>query len=391
MQSHFLFALMLIIAACNPPMGNKGKADASKEPQGQAIPVAQYTGKLPLDRIKLPPGFRIGVYAEGVEEARSMALSTSGTLFVGSRKAGVVHALRDTNGDFVADVKYILAKGLNQPNGVALHNGALYVAEISRILRFDDIENRLTNPGQPAVVTNRYPSEEHHGWKYIAFGPDDKLYVPVGAPCNICEPEDPIFCTITRMNPDGSDFEIYARGIRNTVGFDWHPVTNELWFTDNGRDWVDDNKPADELNHASAAGKHFGYPYCHQGDFSDPKYGEKRSCNEFEKPVQNLSPHCAALGIEFYTGKQFPEAYRNQPLFAEHGSWNRSEKIGYQVSLVRLDANGRSAGYEPFATGWLNGNEVWGRPVDIEQLPDGSLLVSDDYADAIYRIFYSAP
>ena len=350
-----------------------------------------YTGKLPLNKIKLPPGFRITTFAEGVKNARSLCRSPKGTIFVGTRDAGNVYALRDTNGDQVADVQYTLATGLRMPNGVAFRNGSLYVAEVSRILRFDDIENRLANPPTPVVVYDKYPTEGHHGWKYIAFGPDGKLYVPVGAPCNICDREEPIYASITRLDVDNpaAGPEVLHRGIRNTVGFTWHPENKELWFTDNGRDLMGDEIPACELNHATAEKQHFGYPYCHQGDLKDPKFGDKRPCSDFVAPAQNLGPHTAPLGLEFGLSANWPAEYKHQILIAEHGSWNRSKKIGYQVSLVRVNEQGACTAYEPFASGWLQpGEEVWGRPVDLEWLPDGSVLVSDDYADAIYRIYY---
>ncbi|HMP13368.1 MAG TPA: sorbosone dehydrogenase family protein [Saprospiraceae bacterium] len=345
--------------------------------------------KLPLHLIKLPQGFKIDVYAEGLVNARSMVLSPNGTLFVSTRDKGQVYALRDTNGDYRADQVWTLAKGMNMPNGVAFRDGDLYVAEVNRILKFENIEAHLDNPPTPKVVYDQYPKDKHHGWKYIAFGPDGKLYVPVGAPCNICEPA-PIYASITRINPDGTGMEIVQSGIRNTVGFTWHPETKELWFTDNGRDWLGDDLPACELNHAPRDGMHFGYPYCHQGDLPDPEFGNKRPCSEFTPPVQNLGPHTAPLGLKFYTGSQFPASYRNQILIAEHGSWNRSKKIGYRVSLVTLDDQFRATSYTPFAEGWLDTSkdDVWGRPVDILQMPDGSILVSDDYADAIYRIYY---
>jgi glucose/arabinose dehydrogenase len=342
---------------------------------------------VPLKDIQLPEGFKIDIYANDVKNARSMAYSPNGTLFVGTRDEGSVYALKDTDGDFKADKQYLLAKGLKMPNGVALRDGDLYVAEVSRILKFPDIESRLDNPGEPEVVFDNYPKETHHGWKYIAFGPDGKLYVPVGAPCNICESEDEVFASITRMNPDGTDMEVVQHGIRNTVGFTWHPETGDLWFTDNGRDWLGDNKPDCELNYASQEGMHFGYPYCHQGDVADPEFGDKRECSEFTPPVQKLGPHVAPLGLEFYTGDQFPEQYKNQVFIAQHGSWNRSEKIGYRVMRVKLDGN-KAVSYEPFAEGWLKKDKVSGRPVDIELLPDGSMLVSDDYANVIYRISY---
>ncbi|MBR9919889.1 MAG: sorbosone dehydrogenase family protein [Bacteroidetes bacterium] len=342
---------------------------------------------IPVDQIQLPAGFSIDVYATDIVNARSMEWSPNGTLFVGTRGEGKVYALRDEDGDQKAEKVYTLASGLRMPNGVAFKDGALYVAEISRILRFDDIEDNLANPPEPVVVYDEYPSESHHGWKYIAFGPDGKLYVPVGAPCNICESEDPIFNSITRLDPDGSNREIVHQGIRNTVGFNWHPETGELWFTDNGRDWMGDDQPACELNYAPEDGLHFGYPYCHQGDLPDPEFGSKRPCSDFRPPAQKLGPHVAPLGMEFVGGDQFPADLSNDILIAEHGSWNRSTKIGYKISLVRLDGN-EATSYEDFATGWLDQEtgDVWGRPVDLEWLPDGSLLVSDDFADVIYRI-----
>ncbi len=344
---------------------------------------------LPIEKIVLPEGFSIHIYAEGLTNARSMALSPGGTLFVGTRSEDKVYALRDTNGDFRADERYVIASGLNSPNGVAFRDGDLYVAEISRILKYEDIESRLADPPAPVVVFDQYPSEGHHGWKYIAFGPDGMLYVPVGAPCNICESKEPVYASITRLNPDGTGMEVVQHGIRNTVGFTWHPETGELWFTDNGRDWMGDDMPACELNHAPRDGMHFGYPYCHQGDLPDPEFGKDRPCEEFTPPVQNLGPHVAPLGLEFYSGTQFPAKYRNQVFIAEHGSWNRSTKIGYQVAMVTLEGN-KALSYQPFAEGWLDksSDEVWGRPVDIELMPDGSMLVSDDFAGAVYRIWY---
>jgi glucose/arabinose dehydrogenase len=339
---------------------------------------------LPLETIKLPPGFAIELVAR-VDNAREMALGAKGTLFVGSMGAGKVYAVRLTPGA-PAEV-LTLASGLQLPVGVAFHGGALYVSAVDRILRFDDVESRLTNPPKPVMVSDRFPKERQHGWKFIAFGPDGKLYVPVGAPCNICEPDPDRFAVITRMNADGSGLETFARGVRNTVGFDWDPRTRELWFTDNGRDWMGDDVPPDELNHAPKSGMHFGYPYCHGGTIADPEYGRRRPCSDFTPPVQNLGPHVASLGMRFYTGMQFPAQYRHQIFIAEQGSWNRSKKVGYRVSLVRIE-NGKATAYEPFATGWLQGESAWGRPADVLVMPDGSLLVSDDRAGAIYRITY---
>lgn len=338
--------------------------------------------------VQLPSGFSIDYYAEGVEGARSMALSPNGTLFVGSRNAGRLYAIPDRNGDNKADEVIVLAEGLNSPNGVAFRNGSLYVAEISRVTRYDDIEARLKSPLEPVVVNSDFPSDSSHGWKYTKFGPDGKLYVPVGMPCNVCNPEDERYGTIMRMEPDGSQLEIFARGIRNTVGFDWDPNTKELWFTDNGRDWLGDDLPPDELNRAPEPGMHFGFPYCHAGDIPDPEFGKDRNCSEFTAPEMKLGPHVAALGMTFYTGTMFPEEYRNQIFIAEHGSWNRKTPIGYRVTLVRLE-NGTPVSYEPFADGWLQELAAWGRPVDVLVMPDGALLVSDDKNNAIYRISYS--
>ena len=344
---------------------------------------------LPLHQIRLPDGFQISVYAEGVKNARSMSRSPNGTLFVGTRSEGNVYALQDTDGDHKIDRKYTLISRMNMPNGVAYRDGDLYFAEVDKVWVWRDIESKLADPGRPELVSDEYPDKEHHGWKYIAFGPDGWLYVPVGAPCNICESADEIFASITRFNVNSKQREIIAKGVRNTVGFSWHPVTNELWFTDNGGDWLGDDMPACELNYAPRTGMHFGYPYCHQGDFLDPKLGKNKSCNDYVAPAQNLGPHVAALGMEFYQGSMFPAGYKNQVLIAEHGSWNRSKPIGYRVMLVRIEDNTRAVSYEPFAEGWLQGDQAWGRPVDLEHLPDGSLLVSDDHADAIYRITYT--
>ena len=344
--------------------------------------------KLPLERIRLPPGFTIELFAQ-VPSARGMALGKQ-AVFVGARSGGKVHALklRGEGASLAVEKVSVVASGLDMPTGVAFRDGALYVADVSRILRYDNIESRLDAPPSPAVVTDRLPSETHHGWKFIAFGPDGQLYVPVGAPCNVCERDTERYGLIHRMAPDGSKSEVFARGVRNSVGFDWHPETKELWFTDNGRDMLGDDLPADELNHAPRAGMHFGFPYCHQGDTRDPEYGQKRTCSEFTPPAQKLGPHVAALGMRFYRGNQFPAEYKNQVFIAEHGSWNRSKKTGYRVSVVKVEG-GRAVSYRTFAEGWLQGESVWGRPVDVLEMPDGSLLVSDDYAGAVYRIRYS--
>lgn len=343
-------------------------------------------GSLPLDRITLPPGFAIELFADNVDNARSMTLGPKGVLFVGTRDAGKVYAITYREGGITADKVYTIASGLQMPNGVAFRDGSLYVAEISRVIRLDNIAQRLTNPPRPVVVNKDFPDKKAHGWKFIAFGPDELLYVPVGMPCNVCEQSDVRFGTIMRMRPDGSSLEVYASGVRNTVGFDWDPLTRDLWFTENGRDWMGDNQPPDELNHAPKKGMDFGFPYCHGGTIPDPKYGKKKPCSAFAPPAINLGPHVAALGMRFYTGKSFPEQYRNRVFIAEHGSWNRSTPIGYRITMVTLDTSRKAVKYEVFAEGWLQDGKVWGRPVDVIVMPDGALLVSDDKAGVIYRI-----
>jgi glucose/arabinose dehydrogenase len=339
-----------------------------------------------LSEIRLPRGFRIDLFSNDVPNARSLCLSPGGTLFVGSRSAGAVYALVDRDRDGRSDRTYTIARGLREPNGVALKDGSLYVAEVHRVLRFDGVEQRLENPPAPSVVTDRLPRDGHHGWKFIRFGPDGRLYVPVGAPCNVCERPDP-YAAILRMDATGPGWEVFARGVRNTVGFDWHPTTKELWFTDNGRDWMGDDRPPDELNHAPKAGLHFGFPYRHGKDVPDPEHARSAGDRSLVPPAIELGPHVAALGMRFYTGSSFPKDLHGQVFIAEHGSWNRSRAIGYRVTLVRLK-EGRAASYETFAEGWLGSKGAWGRPVDVEVMPDGSLLVSDDLGGAIYRIRY---
>lgn len=380
-----LFVLALLCQNCtyNPPKKAEAKKIVNQAKKNEL-------SGLPLSTIKMPAGFSIDVFAKDVVNARSMCLSPEGTLFVGTRGEGSVYALKDTDGDNKADKKYTLYTDMNMPNGVAVKNGDLYIAEVNRILKVEDIESKLEEPGEPIVVYDQYPTESHHGWKYIAFGPDEKLYVPVGAPCNVCEEEEEIYASITRLDVDNPQPEVVQHGVRNTVGFTWHPESKELWFTDNGRDMMGDDIPACELNHAPEDGMHFGFPYCHQGDLPDPDFGENKNCADYRKPVQKLGAHVAPLGIEFYTGENFPKTYKNQILFAEHGSWNRSKKSGYRVMMVTLDENNQALSYQPFAEGWLNSetDEVWGRPVDLEFMPDGSMLVSDDFADVIYRVSY---
>lgn len=372
----------------------QGKLPSSQISNGSnKSDISNAKADVKLDQIKLQPGFKIEVWAADVPNARSMAISDNGIVFVGNRQEKNVYALVDENGDGKADTKYILAEGLKMPNGVAYKDGDLYVAEVSRILRFKDIKNTLTNPSFE-VVYDQYPTKTHHGWKFIAFGPDGMLYVPVGAPCNICESDEEIFASITRIDVEtpGSNPEIVAHGVRNTVGFDWHPETKELWFTDNGRDMLGDDTPDCELNRVTANGQHFGYPYWHAGTVKDPDFGSKgKEASAYVAPAAKLGAHVAPLGMRFYEGEMFPLAYKNQAIIAKHGSWNRSKKVGYEVVMAEIDGSGNVTGQQVFASGWLDdaSQEVWGRPVDVQELPDGSLLISDDMANCIYRVSYS--
>ncbi len=352
------------------------------------LSAAVAAADLELEKLRLPPGFSIAIYAEDVEGARSMAISPGGVLFVGSQRAGKVHAVVDADGDGRAERVVTLVEGLKTPNGVAWRDGALYVAEVNRILRYDGIEGRLENPPQPTIVDDTFPSDRLHGWKFIRFGPDGRLYVPVGAPCNICEVQSP-YAAIHSMLPDGSDRQTFARGIRNTVGFDWHPDTGELWFSDNGRDMMGPDTPPDELNHAPRPGLHFGYPYCHADDIVDPDLTQASPCEGQRPPARKLGPHVGAVGMRFYTGDAFPSQYSNRIFLAEHGSWNHRPKgpRGYRVMQLQLEGDS-VVSYEPFVDGWLQDGKAWGRPVDVLVMSDGSLLVSDDRQGVIYRITY---
>jgi glucose/arabinose dehydrogenase len=314
-----------------------------------------------------------------------MAVSPAGTVFVGTAN-GKVYALPRGADSAKAAPAIVIARGLHAPNGVAFLGGSLYVAEPERISRYDDIERHLDSPVRPTPVADGFPSETGHGLRVLRFGPDNWLYFGIGVPCNVCVKPDP-YGTIMRIRPNGTSREIFARGIRNSVGFDWDPATRELWFTDNGRDWLGDDAPPDELNHAPKAGMNFGFPYCHGGDIPDPELGKLHPCSEFTPPAQKLGAHVASLGMRFYTGSMFPAQYRGQVFIAEHGSWNRSRKVGHRVSMVTVE-RGRATGYRAFAEGWLQGEKPWGRPVDVLVMPDGALLVSDDFAGAVYRISY---
>lgn len=378
------------LAGAMPATAQPPQISAADNPM--EVNVAEY-----LDRIELPPGFSIEVYMDGLEDARSLAIAEDGTLFVGTRgqigsdSVGKVYAITNRDGDARGDEVITVAEGLNYPNGVALHEGDLYVAEIRRILRYPDILDNLGSAPEPEVVYDEFPDEFLHGWKYINFGPDGKLYVPVGAPCNICETEG-LEGTIVRLDPDGSNLEVYARGVRNSVGFDWHPVTGEFWFTDNGRDLWGDDRPPEELNRVTEAGQHFGFPHHYGRDLLDEEFPipSGMSADDFVPSVLDMPAHTAGLGIEFYTGDMFPREYRNQLFGAYHGSWNRNPPQGYKIRLIRFE-DGVAVSYEDFASGWLIDESYWGRPVDLEQMPDGSLLISDDHNDLIYRISYQAP
>lgn len=351
-------------------------------------PCFAFTRQNILTQLHVPQGFTVAIFADNLPNARSLALGDNGVVFVGTGTEGKVYAVQDNNNDGVADKRYVIASGLYLPNGVTYRNDTLYVAEVNRIIRFDHITRQLANPPKPATVYDQFPSEQHHGWKYLRFGPDNKLYTSVGAPCNICEPEQAIFSSLVRLNSDGTGFEILARGIRSSVGFDWQPDTNALFFTENGRDNLGDDLPPDELNQWSTHGEHFGFPYCHGGDIPDPELSGTKKCKQFTAPVWKFKAHMAPLGLHFYRGKQFPAEFKSQLLVAQHGSWNRSEPQGYRVALVKFK-EGKAVSEQVFISGWLTkDNKVLGRPVDILEMPDGSLLISDDKLGVVYKVEY---
>jgi len=366
--SSVLFVTLAILSACAFPV----RAD------------------LPVEKIKLPAGFKIEVFAGNVPGARSMVRGPKGTIFVGTvSQDGKVYAIVDTNKDNKADRVITILDKRFIPNGVAFKDGSLYVAEVDKLWRLDNIEDQLDRPSNPVLVSDSFPRDTHHGWRYMRFAPDGQLYMPIGAPCNVCERKDARFAAMLRFKPGGPT-EVFASGIRNSVGFDWHPVTKELWFTDNGRDWLGDDLPPDELNCAPKAGMHFGFPYRYGNNIPDPEFGKKGGSLIFTAPAVCLGPHVAALSMRFYTGNMFPENYRNQIFIAEHGSWNRSKPSGYRLMSVFLSPN-KPPEYKIFAHGWLDNDHAWGRPVDLLLMPDGALLVSDDHAGAIYRISYTKP
>ncbi|TAN02287.1 MAG: sorbosone dehydrogenase family protein [Rhodanobacteraceae bacterium] len=354
-----------------------------------ALAVGSPAGRAaaPLQSLKAPPGFRVSLYSDQVPNAREIALGAHDTVFVGSMGEGKVYALTGLDAHGRAEHVYVVARDLEMPVGVAFLDGALYVSAVSRILKYPDIEKHLADPPEPVVVTDKLPTKTHHGWKFIAFGPDGKLYVPIGAPCNICDP-GPGFAKIIRMNPDGSDWQTVATGVRNSVGFDWQPGTHTFWFTNNGRDLMGDDVPNDTLNSVDKLGENFGYPHCHAGNVLDPEFGKGHACSEFAQPALRLGAHVAALGMRFYVGRMFPAKYEGAIFIAEHGSWNRSSKSGYRVAVAHVGKDGRVTGPQPFLTGFLDGQKTLGRPADVQPMRDGSLLVSDDLNGVIYRITY---
>lgn len=402
----FFGALTLSAAAqqpATPPAAGAAPAAAAPLPPGSPLfgrpadseaaaklapvappPLAAAPDKLPTAKLKLPPGFNIEVYAAGIANARSLIEGDKGTVFVGSRLLKNVTAI--INKDGKRSVK-VIASDLYRPNGVAFKNGTLYIAELSKISKIDKIEDNLDNPPKPTMIYDNLPKDEAHGWKFIGIGPDNKLYVPVGQPGNNVLHDD-AHGQIRRMNLDGSGVEVIARGVRNTVGFDWNPETKQLYFTDNGRDWMSEDVPEDELNRITKVGEHFGAPFCLQGNIVDPEFGWGKSCSDYTAPVALLGPHSAALGMRFYTGNMFPKTYKNAIILARHGSWNRSRKVGGDLMVVRLNKDGSVKSTEPFLTGFLEDNQYIGRPVDVLQMKDGSLLVSDDWNGAVYRITY---
>ena len=402
----FFGALTLTAAAqqpATPPAAGAAPAAAAPLPPGSPLigrpadneaaaklapiappPIPAAPDKLPTAKLKVPAGFNIEVYAAGMANARSLIEGDKGTVFAGTRLIDKVYAV--VNKDGKRSVK-VIASGLYRPNGLAFKNGTLYIAELSKISRIDKIEDNLDNAPKPTVIYDNLPKDEAHGWKFIGIGPDNKLYVPVGQPGNNVLHSD-AHGQIRRMNLDGSGAEVLARGVRQTVGFDWHPETKQLYFTDNGRDWMSEDVPEDELNRITKVGEHFGAPYCLQGNIVDPEFGWGKSCSDYTAPVGLLGPHSAALGMRFYTGNMFPKSYKNAIFIARHGSWNRTKKVGGDVLIARLNKDGSVKSVEPFLTGFVEDNKYIGRPVDVLQLKDGSLLVSDDYNGAVYRITY---
>jgi glucose/arabinose dehydrogenase len=371
----------------SPLIGRPDNEAAMKLAPVLPPPLATPADKLPVAKLSAPKGFKIELFAANVDNARSLRQGDKGTIFVSSRIKDKVHAIVEKDGK--REVK-VIASGLYRPNGIALHNGTLYIAELSQISKIDNIEDNLDNPPKPTVIYSDLPKDEAHGWKFLTVGPDNKLYFNIGAPCNICMPP-PTNAQLRSINLDGSGMEVVARGIRQVVGMDWNPVNQQLYFTENSRDWLSEDAPQDKLNRLANPGKdNFGYPYCHQGNMADPEFGWGHSCDDFTKPVALMGPHSAVLGMRFYTGDVFPAKYKNAIFIARHGSWNRTRKIGGDVVVVHLNPDGTFESMEPFITGFIENNNYLGRPVDVLFAKDGSMLVSDDYNGAVYRVTYDA-
>ncbi len=368
----------------SPMIGRPDNEAAQKLAPVAPPPLPTAADKLPTAKLKVPAGFNIEVYASGMANARSLALGDKGTVFVGSRLVDKVHAIVSKDGK--REVK-VVASGLYRPNGVAFRNGTLYIAELSKVSKIEHVEDMLDNPPKPTVIYDNLPKDEAHGWKFLAIGPDNKLYVEVGQPGNdVLHDKD--HGQIRRLNLDGTGAEVVAYGVRHSVGFDWHPETKQLYFTDNGRDWLSEDVPEDELNRVTKVGEHFGAPYCWQGNIPDSEFGWGKSCSDYTAPVGLMGPHAGVLGMRFYTGSMFPKGYKNAIIVARHGSWNRSKKFGGDVVAVHLDKDGKVRSMEPLVTGFLEDNKYIGRPADVMQMKDGSILVSDDYNGAVYRISY---
>jgi len=375
------------------PTTNSVLMDAPKNPAAQKLapvappPIAKAADQIPLSKFHVPNGFKLELYASGMVNARSLARGDKGTIFVSTRLLDRIYAITDNNGKHEVKPLY---SGLFRPNGLAFKNGTLYLAELNKISKIENIEANLDNPPKPVVIYDNLPSDEPHGWKYLAIGPDNKLYFNVGAPCNICEPP-PTHAQLRRINMDGSGMEVYARGIRQVVGLDFHPVSHQLYFSENQRDWLSEDLPNDKLNRVTKPGQEdFGFPRCHQGNVPDPEFGWGKGCEGVTKPLALLGPHAAPLGIRFYTGGMFPKEYHNGLFIARHGSWNKTKKFGGDIVFVTLNANGTVKSVKPFITGFLQpDNNYIGRPVDILQMPDGALLISDDWNGAVYRLSYS--
>jgi glucose/arabinose dehydrogenase len=368
----------------SPLIGRPNTESAMKLAPIAPPPIPTAADKLPVNKFKVPKGFKVELYASGVANARSMREGDKGTVFVGSRLVDKVHAIVEKDGKRQVKVLY---SGLYRPNGLAFKDGTLYIAELSKVSKAEKVEDNLDSPPKLTMIYDNLPKDEAHGWKFIGIGPDNKLYIPIGQPCNNCMPPD-THAQIRRINLDGSGMEVVAKGVRNTVGFDWNPQSKELYFTDNGRDWASEDVPEDELNRVTKVGEHFGSPFCYQGDFPDPEFGWGKECKDFTPPVAKMGPHSASLGMRFYTGKMFPNEYRGGIFVARHGSWNRSVKFGGDVVYVTLNKDGTVKSVKPFMTGFLEDNKYIARPVDVLVLKDGSLLVSDDYNGAIYRVSY---